>query len=122
MCELIECEGYASLFSSRVKAQQVAIIFFTVLAILSLFIGASLILLALILGDTKNNLWMEIIKTAIGLMISGTSLATWKEVIDRRIGLIPFTNLNDRLTHCNNLTKEELEATCNLAKAFLGKF
>lgn len=122
MCDLFECKSYASLFSERVGKQRKVILILFSLALLSLFIGLSLIILALVLGDLRQNLWTEIIKTSLGLIVSGTSVATWKEVLDRWVGLVPFSNLNDRLAMCDSLQPPELEVTCNLAKAFLNRF
>ncbi len=121
MCDLFECESYASLFHERVRKQKKVVAVLFSLALLCLFVGVSLIIFALVLGDLKQNLWMEIIKTSLGLIVSGTSVATWKEVLDRWVGLVPFTNLNERLANCDSLPPNELEVTCNLAKAFLNK-
>jgi hypothetical protein len=122
MCDVFECKSYASLFSERVRKQRKVITILCLIAIWCFFVGISLILFAFLLGDIKQNLWMEIMKTALGLIISGTSIATWKEVLDRWVGLVPFTNLNERLVNCETIPPAELEITCNLAKAFLSKF
>jgi hypothetical protein len=121
MCDLFECKTYASLFRERVRKQKTVVAFLFSLALLCLFVGVSLIIFALVLGDLKQNLWMEIIKTALGLIVSGTSVATWKEVLDRWVGLVPFTDVNERLANCASLPPNELEVTCNLAKTFLTK-
>ena len=121
MCDSFECKSYASLFRERVGRQKKVITVLFSLALLCLFVGVSLIIFALVLGDLKQNLWMEVIKTSLGLIVSGTSVATWKEVLDRWVGLVPFTNLNDSLANCDSLPPNELEVTCNLAKAFLNK-
>jgi hypothetical protein len=121
MCDSFECKTYASLFDERVGRQKKVITVLLCLALLCLFVGASLIIFALVLGDLKQNLWMEVIKTSLGLVVSGTSVATWKEVLDRWVGLVPFTNLNSRLANCDSLPPNELEVTCNLAKSFLNK-
>ena len=122
MCDLFECKSYASLFSERVGKQRKVIVILFSLALLSLFIGLSLIILALVLGDLRQNLGTEIIKTSLGLIVSGSSVATWKEVLDRWVGLVPFANLSNRLAVCDSLQPPELEVTCNLAKTFLNRF
>lgn len=122
MCDLFECKSYASLFRERVGRQRKVILILFLLALLGFFIGVLLIVLALLLGDPSKNLGPEITKTAFGLILSGISVATWKEVLDRWQGLVPFTNLNDRLVNCDGLPPAEREVTCNLAKAFLPKF
>src|SRR5262245_44681198 len=121
MCDEFECKSYAALFRERVRKQKKVITILCLIAGLCFLVGVSLILFALLLGDITQNLWMELIKTALGLIISGTSIATWKEVLDRWVGLIPFTNLNERLVNCDTLPPAELEVTCNLAKVFLNK-
>jgi hypothetical protein len=121
MCDSFECETYATLFRERVRKQRTSVALLFSLALLSLFIGISLITLALIVGDLKNSPLAEGIKTGLGLVVSGISVVTWKEVLDRWVGLVPFTNLNDRLARCNSLPAQELEVTCALAKAFLPK-
>ena len=121
MCDSFECETYASMFRERVRKQRTSVALLFSLALLSLFIGGSLITFGLVLGDLKNNFSAEFIKTGLGLIVSGISVVTWKDVLDRWVGLVPFTNLNDRLAHCSSLPPQELEVACTLAKAFLSK-
>lgn len=122
MCDLFECQSYASLFGERVKKEKKAIAILFSLALLSFFIGLLLLVFALVLGDLQGNLRMEILKTALGLIASGASVASWKEVLGRWVSLVPFTNLNDRLTNCDTLSSAQMDVTCELAKAFLSKF
>jgi hypothetical protein len=121
MCDLFKCKHYASLFDERVRKQRKVIAILLSLALSCFFVGISLILLALFLGDLKQNLTMEIIKTSLGLIITGTSVATWKEVLDRWLGLIPFANVRNSLADCESLRPEEAEFTCGLAEKILAK-
>lgn len=121
MCDSFECKSYASLFNERVRKQKRVVAFLFSLALLSLFVGVSLIIFALVLGDLKQNLWMEIIKTSLGLAVSATSIPTWIGVLDRWVSLVPFTDVNQRLANCDSAPPNELEVTCNLAKTFLSK-
>lgn len=121
MCDVFECKSYAAIFGERVKKHTVAIVALCMLAVLSFFIGATLVLLSLILGDIKQNFWLEIIKAGIGLMLAATSLVFAREILDRWLSLIPFSNVNKGLANCETLSPAELEVVCNLAKEFLKK-
>lgn len=121
MCDVFECKTYFTLFRERVIKHKIAIAALCALGVLSFFVGATLILVSLILGDRKQDFWMEIIKTGIGLILSVTSLVFAKEILDRWLSLIPFSTVNKELANCDRLPPDELEVICDLAKKFLDK-
>ena len=121
MCKADECGHYVGLFSVAIKRRRFAVLTMLGLLVISVLVGASLLLSTVLLSGLSATQSLEFLKAGIGLAVSGVSVATAKEILDRWAALGPLEHIHFALGRCGTMETGELEAVWSSAKEIAKK-